>query len=753
PAFEQVVVAEVTAVEAHPDADKLRICQVNDGSGEVLQIVCGAANVAAGMRVPLARIGAVLPNGMKIKPAKLRSVESSGMLCSAVELGLAEQADGLMPLPADAPVGDSIRDYLQLDDAIIDVDLTPNRGDCLSILGIAREVAALNGIAAKSADFPAVEAQHDESHAVGVTAEAACSRYAGRLIRGIDATANTPQWMVERLRRSGIRAIHPVVDVTNYVMLELGQPMHAFDHALLQGDIDVRWAKDGEKLQALTGEALELSEQDLVIADGNGPVALAGVVGGEPTSVSANTQDIFLESACFTPKALAGTARRHKLHTDSSHRFERGVDPAQQLRAIERATQLIVDICGGQPGPVVEAGSGTPDKAPVPLRLERAKRLLGFDLTATQIEATLQALEMGVESSGENAWQVCPPSYRYDINIEPDLIEEIVRIIGYDNLPTRPQEVVLPAVQQTETRLDVSRLREALIQRDYHEAVTYSFVDPEQQSKLMPQAPAIDLDNPIARQLGQMRTSLWSSLLPALLHNQQRQQDRVRLFEIGLKFIRGEGADIEQRQQLAGLVSGPRLSEQWSAKDARSDFYDVKADVEALLSLGGMTEEVYFVAAEHSALHPGQSARIERAGQAIGWLGVLHPSLLPVYDLNNSPVLFELDFAALLEAAVPTFEMPSEYPAMRRDLALLAKEETTASELLATVKQANESLLVDVQLFDVYRGEGLPSGCKSVALSLIFQDKSRTLKESEVEGAVKRLESRLDEQLGATIRG
>lgn len=753
PAFNDVVVARVEQVDAHPDADKLRVCRVDDGSGQSLQIVCGAPNVAADMRVPLARVGAVLPSGMQVKPARLRGVESTGMLCSAAELGLAEQAEGLMPLADEAPVGADLREYLQLDDAVIDIDLTPNRGDCLSILGVAREVAALNAVTLQVPELPTIEAGHDEERGVQIRDVGACSRYVGRIVRGINARAETLPWMVERLRRSGIRAIHPVVDVTNYVMLELGQPMHAFDQALLEGDIDVRQAQAGEKLQALTGEELEFSEEDLVIADGSGPVALAGVVGGEPTAVSEATTDIFLESACFTPKAMAGTARRHRLHTDSSHRFERGVDPAGQRRAMERATQLILEICGGEAGPIVEAGPGAAAAEPVRLRQSRASRLLGFELSAAQIESTLRALDMQVEAQGEGEWQVTPPSYRYDIRIEADLIEELVRIIGYDKLPTRPQQVVLPAMQMTERQVSVERLRESLFQRDYREAVTYSFVDPEQQQALLPDATTIDLDNPIARQLAQMRSSLWASLLPVLLHNQQRQQERVRLFEIGLRFQRDAQGEIDQQPKLAGLVSGPRLPEQWGEKSGSVDFYDVKADVEALLQLGGLSAPLAFIAAEHSALHPGQSARIERDGQTIGWLGVLHPRLLPVYDLSASPILFELDLAALIQAAVPEFDAPSEYPAMRRDLALVVQESVSAAALLETVHQAGERLLAEVQLFDVYRGEGLPSGCKSVALSLNFQDKSRTLTESDVEEAVQRLEFRLSEALGATIRG
>lgn len=757
PPFNKVVVAEVQSLDPHPDADKLRVCRVNDGGEELLQIVCGAPNVAVGMRVVLAQVGAVLPNGMKIKPAKLRGVASAGMLCSAVEIGLAEQSDGLLALPADAPIGSDIRDYLQLDDQVIDIDLTPNRGDCLSILGVAREVAALNGLALNSVEVPAVAASHSDTRSVAIEAPEFCSRYVGRVVKGINPAAATPQWMTERLRRAGIRAIHPVVDITNYVLIELGQPMHAFDQACLQGEVQVRRARSGEKVLALSGDTLQLTDADFVIADEARPLALAGVMGGAESAVSETTSDIFLESACFTPKPMAGVARRHKLHTDSSHRFERGVDPEQQTRAMERATELVLEICGGEAGELIVVGEGAAAVAAVPLRLQRANRLLGFELTADQIEQTLSGLQMLVEQDGEDQWLVTPPSYRYDIRIEADLIEELVRIIGYDNLPSRPQQVVLPAMQMTEREVSVNRLREALIHRDYHEAVTYSFVEAKPQAAMSPNVAGIDLDNPISRQLAQMRTSLWASLLPALLHNQQRQQDRVRLFEIGLRFQRGEAQAIDQQSMLAGLVSGPRQKEQWNGESTAADFYDVKADVEALLSLGGCNEKLTFVADEHSALHPGQSARITRGegekARDIGWIGVLHPRLLPVFDLNASPILFEINMSELVSAAVPLFDAPSDFPAMRRDIALVVDEAVSAQALQDCLLAANETLLRDIQVFDVYRGEGLPSGCKSVALGLNFQDKSRTLQEVEVEAAVQRLEKKLGEDLNASIRG
>ncbi len=754
PEFKNVVVARVEAVEPHPDADKLRVCRVNDGGTEPLQIVCGAPNVEVGMRVALAQVGALLPNGMKIKPAKLRGVASAGMLCSPVEVGLAEHSEGLLALPEEAPIGADLRDYLSLDDHVIDIDLTPNRGDCLSVLGVAREVAALNSMPLAQPDYAELSATHDEQLEVRIDVPDACSRYVGRVIKSVNPDAQTPQWMVERLRRSGIRAIHPVVDITNYVLIELGQPMHGFDLARLNGSITVRMAERGEKLAALSEETLNLTEADLVIADEGGPVALAGVMGGASSAVGPTTSDIFLESACFMPKAMAGTARRHRLHTDSSHRFERGVDPQQQSRAIHRATQLILEICGGEPGELVIAGTGASDVNAVALRHERASRLLGFDLSREKIEETLTALNMQYESKAEGEWLVTPPSYRYDIRIEADLIEELVRIIGYDNLPTRPQQVVLPAMQMTERQVGVNRLRETLIQRDYHEAVTYSFVEAEKQAQLVPDLPGIDLDNPISSQLGQMRTSLWASMLPALLHNQQRQQDRVRLFEIGLRFLRGDSeGGIRQETMLSGVVSGPVLAEQWGVKSQDVDFYDVKADVEALLSLGGQGEGVRFVSDEHAALHPGQSARIVRGDEQLGWIGVLHPRLLPVFDLKVCPVLFELNLNSLVAAQVPAFVAPSDFPAMRRDLAWVVQESVSVQELIDNLTGSGESLLKDIQVFDVYRGEGLPSGCKSVALGLNFQDKSRTLTEDEVEGAVRRLADKIGQALNATIRG
>lgn len=752
PDFDHVVVAKVLSVDAHPDADKLRVCKVDGGDGVSVQIVCGASNVTAGMKVPLAKLGAVLPGGMKIKQAKLRGVESSGMLCSAVEIGMAEEADGLMPLPEDAPIGTDIREYLGLNDNIIDIDLTPNRGDCLSIIGVAREVAALNGIALVNRKIDAVKARHDETLSVAIKDEQDCSRYVGRIIKGLDTNATSPQWMVERLRRAEIRSIHPVVDVTNLVMLELGQPMHAFDLAKLSGGVQVRRAQNGETLKALTEEMLSLSADDLVIADDNGPIALAGVMGGLDSGVTALTQDILLESACFHPLAVAGTGRRHKLHTDSSHRFERGVDPELQEKAIERATSLIVEICGGQAGSLLSAGKGAGKRAPITLRSARINRLLGFEVPADQVVTILKSLFMKVEPDGDGQWQVTAPGFRYDIRIEADLIEEVVRIYGYEQLPDRPQQVALPAMESSEKKLAVTRLREAMIHRGYQEVVTYSFVDPDKQAALIPDIEAIDLDNPIARQLGQMRTSLWPGLLEALNHNIKRQQQRLRLFEIGMRF-ESRAEEIFQTRVLGGLVYGNEYVEQWAEKGRQSDFYAVKSDLEALLSLGGEQRKIRFEATSHVALHPGISAAINVNGNAIGSLGSIHPKYLKLFDLDNPVFLFELDLDALCQVEVPSYESMSEFPATRRDLALVMPESVSADDLITCTTASDIALLNNAFVFDVYRGEALPSGCKSVALGLIFQDKSRTLTEQEVDASVIRIQERLSQELGANIRG
>ena len=755
-AFKGVVVARILSAEKHPNADRLRVCSVEAGQKAPLSIVCGAANARAGLYAPLALVGAELPGGLKIELAPVRGVESSGMLCSPKELGLADAADGLLELPDDAPVGQDLRAYLQLDEAVLTLELTPNRGDCLSVLGLAREIAVLNNLQVTEPKQAPVAAVTSERRSVRVQDAGTCPRYVGRVVSGINPRAVTPLWMRERLRRCGLRSIHPVVDITNYVLLELGQPMHAFDLARLKGDIQVRQACSGEKLALLDEQTVVLHESTLVIADDSGPVAMAGVMGGLPTAVGDDTTDIFFESACFAPKAVAGQGRRYKIHTDSLHRFERGVDPALQARAVERATQLLLEIAGGKPGPVVDVRAEVTKPAPVPLRHARLTRLLGAEIPAAEIERILRALDMKVTASGPDEWQVAPPSWRYDIAIEADLIEEIARIHGYARLPLRPQQVSLPAVAETETRVSEGRIRECLIQRGYQEAVTYSFVDPQLQAQLDPGTKAIDLDNPIASQMAQMRTTLWSSLLPVWLYNVQRHQDRVRLFELGMRFIRDPGMrdGIRQEPMLAGLIGGLARPEQWAMPARAADFYDLKADVESVLRLGGLFGDYHFEPASHPALHPGQAARVVREGVVVGWLGRLHPGLAKALEVKEVlPLVFELNLGSLNAGRLPVAMPISEYPFIRRDLALVVPELVSAADVLGCIRDAGESLLADVLIFDVYRGQGLQSGFKSVALGLIFQDYSRTLIDTEVDQSTARLQDRLNKVLGATVRG
>ncbi|HXH03174.1 MAG TPA: phenylalanine--tRNA ligase subunit beta, partial [Candidatus Competibacteraceae bacterium] len=652
PAFSNVVVGKVIGLVPHPDAERLRVATVDVGQGEPLQIVCGAPNVAVGMCAPTALVGAVLPGELKIKRSKLRGVESAGMLCSAKELGLSEDAAGLMALPADSVPGTDVRELLGLEDSIIVVDLTPNRGDCLGMAGIAREVAVLNRCPLRELEIAPVAPASDDRLPVVLEDGAGCPRYVGRVVRGVDVHAETPLWMKERLRRAGVRSLGPLVDVTNYVMLELGQPMHAFDLARLNGGIVVRRARAGETLELLNGNTVALDGETLVIADHAGAVAMAGIMGGEHTACGDDTRDVFLESAFFSPLTIAGRARRYGLHTDSSHRFERGVDPELQVKAMERATRLLLDIAGGRPGPVIEAVAA--EHLPVPpsirLRPARIRLLLGRDYAAAQVEDILSRQGMTLQRDGD-AWQVLPPARRFDIAIEADLIEEIARVDGYDNVPVSQPLTRLTMQPQPEAEVPLSRLRETLIQRGYQEAITYSFVDPRFQRLLDPEAETLALANPISADLAVMRTSLWPGLVKALVYNLARQQTRVRLFESGLTFRQEDGA-LRQRPYIGGVVCGPALPEQWGTATRGVDFYDLKADVEALLALTGEPERFAFVAARpaHPALHPGQCARIERNGMAIGWIGALHPAMERELELDSRVLVFELDLDALRRA-------------------------------------------------------------------------------------------------------
>ena len=740
------------SVTPHPNADKLRVCQVNIGEKQPLSIVCGAPSVETGWRVPTATLGATLPGGLKIKKAKLRGVESQGMLCSEKELGLPETTDGLMVLPGDAPMGQDIRSYLQLDDVSIELSLTPNRGDCLGIVGIAREVGVINRCKVNRPSIPQVPASLTETFAVAIETPEDCPRYVGRVIRGINPQAQTPLWMRERLRRSDIRTVSPVVDITNYVLLELNQPMHAFDLDKLSGGIQVRKAVADEKITLLDGQEVTLKPDTLVIADHRGPQAMAGIMGGAESAVRNSTKNIFLESAYFTSHLISGRARSYGLHTDSSHRFERGIDPQSQLVAIERATALLLEIVGGQSGPVIDVcmQAQLPVQHPILLRTDRIRRLLGMEVSGSQIENILTRLEIQI-TPVEQGWQVIAPGFRPDITQEVDLIEEIARIHGYEKIPASQPIARLTMAEQSEAGTGVGDLRQVLVNRGYQEAITYSFVAPEIQSLLDPLVPPIALSNPISAEMSVMRTNLWPGLVQAMMYNFHRQQSRVRLFEYGLRFI-AEGDDIKQEKVIAGVLSGNINPEQWGDSGRSIDFFDCKSDVEALLGLTGDLVSFQFVKREHAALHPGQSAVIQLGEKSVGWLGAIHPSIEQKLSLNSPTFVFEIALNAFDQGKIPKFQVLSQFPSIRRDIAIVVDQSISFSEVKDCVTDVAPYYLHNIHLFDVYVGKGIDSGRKSLALGLTFQDLNRTLNDLDVDSAVTEIIATLNHKLGATLR-
>ena len=749
--FSGIVVGEVLSTEQHPDADKLRVCQVSNGS-ETLQVVCGAPNVRPGLKIPFAMIGAELPGDFKIKKAKLRGVESNGMLCSASELQISDDNDGLLELAADAPVGQDIRVYLDLDDASIEVDLTPNRGDCLSLAGLAREVGALYAAPVSRPVVPAVNAEHDEVRPVEVLAPAACPRYLGRVIRNVDLSRPTPLWMVERLRRADVRSIDAAVDITIFVMLELGQPLHALDPAETNGGIRVRMAEEGEKLVLLDGQEVTLRPDTLVIADHSRALAIAGVMGGEHSGVSATTRDIFLESAFFEPISVAGKARSYGLHTDASHRYERGVDSQLAREAMERATGLLLEIVGGEAGPVIEALSEQhlPQVAPITLRAERISQMLGMEMASAEVEQLLNALGLKT-TAGEGQWQVQVPSHRFDISLEVDLIEELGRLYGYNRLPVRYPQARLAPQARAEARGELPALRRLLVARGYQEAITYSFIDPKLFELFTPGVEPLLLANPISSDMAAMRASLWPGLVKALQHNLNRQQDRVRLFESGLRFV-GQLEGLQQQPMLAGVVCGSRLPEAWANGREGIDFFDVKADVEALLNASGSLGEFTFAAGKHPALHPGQTARIERDGREVGFLGALHPELAKTLGLDRPVFLFELVLGEVVEGRLPKFHELSKFPEVRRDLALIADRDVASSSVLEVIRDNAGEWLTDLRLFDVYQGKGIDPDRKSLAVGLTWQHPSRTLNDDEVNATTQNILTSLEQRLNTTLR-
>lgn len=755
--FSGIVVGEILATEQHPDADKLRVCQVSNGQ-ETFQVVCGAPNARPGIKIPFAMIGAELPGDFKIKKAKLRGVESFGMLCSAAELQISEENDGLLELATDAPVGEDIRQYLNLDDASIEIGLTPNRGDCLSIAGLARDVSALYDVPVTRPQVPAVAPAHDEVRPVEVCAPAACPRYLGRVIRNVDLSKPTPLWMVERLRRSDVRSIDAAVDITNYVMLELGQPMHAFDLAEINGGIRVRMAEEGEKLVLLDGQEVALRADTLVIADHTRALAIAGVMGGEHSGVNTEkTRDLFLESAFFEPISVAGKARSYGLHTDASHRYERGVDSQLAREAMERATALVLEIVGGEAGPIVEAVSEQhlPKVAPVTLRADRINQMLGMDMAAAQVEQLLNALELKTSADGrsgsEAQWTVEVPSHRFDISLEVDLIEELARLYGYNNLPVRYPQARLAPQTRPEARGELPTLRRLLVARGYQEAITYSFIDPKLFELFTPGVEPLLLANPISSDMAAMRASLWPGLVKALQHNLNRQQDRVRLFESGLRFV-GQLGDLKQQPMIAGVATGSRLPEGWANGRDSLDFFDVKADVEALLGYSGALDDFTFVAGKHPALHPGQTARIERDGKEVGYIGAIHPELAKTLGLERPVFVFELVLGDVVEGRLPKFSELSKFPETRRDLALIAGRDVASSSVLEVIRDNAGEWLTDLRLFDVYQGKGIDPDRKSLAVGLTWQHPSRTLNDDEVNTTLQNILTSLEQRLNTTLR-
>lgn len=751
PPFSKVVVGEVLAASRHPAADKLSVCEVTTDGRNRLQIVCGAANVRAGLKVAVATEGAELPGGLTIKRAKLRGLESQGMLCSARELGLGSEHAGILELAQNLATGTDLRAALDLDDTIFDVKATPNRGDCMSIFGIARDYVAARERRYLKFRAPAVPARSAAGWPLRIDAPQGCPVLAARAIRGIRPDAQSPFWLRERLRRIGINSISPVVDVTNYVMAEIGQPMHAYDLARLSGTVHARWATEAERLTLLDDKEYTLDPGFLVIADASGAIGLAGIMGGRPTAISAATTEVFLEAAHFSPAAIAGRARRLGLFTDAAQRFERGVDPDLPPLAIERATALLLSIVGGEPGPVqIERGAHGAEATVVPLRRSRLQRLLGATVPDMEVAALLRAISEHVETTSDG-WRVAAPGHRFDLRIEEDLVEEVVRLRGYDSIAELPAIAPQLPGGASELRVPSERLITALIDRGYREAITYSFVDPAVQRLLFPDSPALALSNPISAELSEMRVSLWPGLLQGCRENLHRQQSRVRLFEVGKRFELG-GAILQEIETLAGVATGARLQEQWGSARAAVDFFDVKADLESLLGLARDAASVRFEAADMSCLRPGRSARIIVDGMAVGWLGELHPQAQRALSLTTATLLFELDINSAFASNILQVKAISRFPSVRRDIAVIIDESVPLAVLLENVNVSAVGLLSELRVFDVYRGPNIDLGRKSIALGLILQDSSRTLTDIDVDAVMTQVVSRLRDELSATIR-
>ncbi len=752
PDIKKIVVGKIIEITPHPNADRLRVCQVDVGKSKPLTIVCGANNAVKGIKVPTALVGAKLPGGLIIRKTQLRGEDSSGMLCSAAELGIEGDSAGLLILDNEARIGTDILDALHLDDHVIEVDLTPNRGDCLSVFGIAREMSALTNTKLKQKKFNKVRVSSKKKISVTVTAGKLCPRYVGRVIENIDPVAHTPVWMQERLRRSGLRSLGPVVDVTNFVMLELGQPMHGFDLDKISGGIKVLASKGKQKLKLLDESTVAIPEGTLLISDKQGPLAIAGIMGGSASAVTNNTKNIFLESAFFSADAITGRARLMGKHTDSSHRFERGVDACLQKTAIERATALLISIVGGKPGPVVEkiSRNNLPGPFRVSLKQKKLESILGIKIPAAKVVRILTSLGMKV-TSNKSGWSVVAPSYRFDLKHDVDLIEEIIRVYGYDKIPEVPFALSAKPESITERKINARQLTDLLVDRDYQEVITYSFIDRKSQDLFAPDENAAILKNPISDALAVMRTSLWPGLVQTIIYNQNRQQSRLRFFETGHCFFR-KGKEFREINRIAGAITGGISQEQWGTKARNVDFFDMKGDLEAILGKTGELHNFEFEHGVHPALHPGKTAKITKNGINIGWLGELHPDIAAKLSLETTIILFELDISAVLRRKSIKYRQLSKYPSIRRDISILVDEQLAVKKVFDVINQAGGKWLLNLELFDEYRGEGIDSGRKSLSLGLTLQESSRTLKEEEVETVMAGVLAALETELGAKLR-
>lgn len=753
--FTGVKVGKVVECGQHPDADKLRVTKVDVGEDELLDIVCGAPNCREGINVAVATVGAVLPGDFKIKKAKLRGQPSHGMLCSFTELGIEVESDGIMELAQDAEIGKDFRTYLDLEDVTVDVDLTANRADCFSIRGLAREVGVLNRAEVTAPTFDVVTPSINDVVSIEVKAAQECPRYLGRVIKNVNVKAETPIWMQEKLRRCGIRSIDPVVDITNYVLLEQGQPMHAFDFNQIDGGIIVRLAEQGEKLTLLDGNEAELNSDTLIICDHSKPLAIGGVFGGEGSGVTTETTDILLECAFFSPDAIRGRARNYGLHTDASMRYERGVDYARQADCMERATQLLIDICGGEAGPIssFESETDLPKSNTVTLRRSKLDSLLGHKIPSTDVVEILTRLGCETTETLEG-WTSISPSWRFDIAIEQDLIEEVGRIYGYDNIPNQAPIAALNMNLHKEVNQPLKRVRDLLVDRGYHEAITYSFVEPEQQKLVVPDIEPLILPFPISADMSAMRLGLIQGLLNTVVHNQKRQQPRVRLFESGLRFILDESAEngIRQEQMLAGVIAGTRGEEHWDRESNTVDFFDLKGDLEAVLELTSNERAYSFSATKHPALHPGQAAAIIVDGKEVGVIGTVHPELERAFGLNGRTVVFEIEWSAINTRVLPEAVAVSKYPSNRRDIALVVNDDIASGDVVAACVEAGGEFLTDASLFDVYIGKGVEEGKKSLAIALTLRSVERTLEDSDIASSVDAIVASVSNTFGAALR-